>query len=178
MSAESFQYLLNVVGAKIEKKSVNFSKPISASERLCLTIPKKDPLRGIYIKAPGTPDWREISQEFESLCNLPHCIGAIDGKHIRIKSPLNRGSLYYNYKGYFNIILMAMCNAHYTFTLVDIESYESNNDSGVFCNSEIGRCFFEGHMQLAASEPLKMIQHMLTSLILLWAMKHFQYNLG
>lgn len=177
MSAESFQYLLNVVGPKIEKKSTNFRKPIPASERLCLTIHYLaygnsqqsisfsyrvgkstvseivnetysaiwDSLREIYVKAPGTPeDWRKISQEFESWWNLPHCIGAINRKHIRIKSPLKSRSLYYNYKDYFSIILMAMCDTHYTFTLVDIGSYGSNNDSSVFCNSEIGRCFFEG----------------------------------
>nr|CAH7719028.1 unnamed protein product [Callosobruchus chinensis] len=29
-------------------------------------------------------DWRNISQSFEELWNFPHCLGAIDGKHVSI----------------------------------------------------------------------------------------------
>lgn len=40
--------------------------------------------------APDVDDWLQIAAEFQSMWDLPHCIGAIDGKHVRIKvrSPL------------------------------------------------------------------------------------------
>ena len=41
-------------------------------------------------------EWLAVSKQFEVKWNLPHVIGAIDGKHIRMRSPDNTGSLYYN----------------------------------------------------------------------------------
>ena len=89
----------------------------------------------------STENWKRIAKGFENIWNLPHCIGAIDGKYVSIKSPLNSGSLYYNYKGFLSIILMAICAAHYMFFLVDIGSFGSNNANGVFRNSPMGKAF-------------------------------------
>ena len=84
--------------------------------------------------------------------NLPHCIGAIDGNHVSIKSPLNSGLLYYNHKRFFSIILMTICDAPYIFSLADIGSSGSNNDSGVFRNLPMGKAFFNHEMSLPVAE--------------------------
>ena len=97
-------------------------------------------LGDIYVRPPSSPDdWREISRGFEDLWNSPHCVGAIDGKHVNMKCPNNSGSLYYNYKGFFSLVLMAICDSHYNFTLVDIGDYGGNNDSGVLSHSDMGK---------------------------------------
>ena len=53
-----------------------------------------------------------------------------------MQGPKNSGSLYFNYKGRFSIVLMAVCDASYNFTLVDIGQY---GDSSVLNNSEMGK---------------------------------------
>ena len=47
-------------------------------------------------------------------------MGAIDGKPTRIKAPPNSGSKFYNYKGYFLLLLIAVCDAHYRFIFVTL----------------------------------------------------------
>ncbi|CAK1587978.1 unnamed protein product [Parnassius mnemosyne] len=76
---------------------------------------------------PSKEMWEKISEEFEKRANFPHCIDAVDGKHIRIINPL--GSKYYNYKGYSSIVLMAVADTNYRFVHVDIGSYGKDYDS-------------------------------------------------
>ena len=49
---------------------------------------------------------------------------------------------------------MAICDARYVFRLVDIGSYRSNNDSGVFRNSTMRKGFFERRMNLPDPEVI------------------------
>ena len=39
---------------------------------------------------------------------VPHAHGALDCKHVAIRCPHNGGSLYYYYKGYHSVVLMAL----------------------------------------------------------------------
>eukprot|EP00102_Acyrthosiphon_pisum_P017929 XP_008189523.1 PREDICTED: uncharacterized protein LOC103311623 [Acyrthosiphon pisum] len=57
---------------------------------------------------PNREKWFEISELFYKKTNFPNCLGSIDGKHIRCRNPNNSGSLFYNYKKYFSIVLMAV----------------------------------------------------------------------
>lgn len=42
--------------------------------------------------------WMNTAVEYYLKWNMPHCVGSVDGKHVRIKKPANAGSTYYNYK--------------------------------------------------------------------------------
>ncbi|XP_017485759.1 PREDICTED: uncharacterized protein LOC108374284 isoform X2 [Rhagoletis zephyria] len=48
----------------------------------------------IYLSIPKKDEWKRIAIDFNSMWNLPNCIGAIDGKHINIFCPSNSGSLF------------------------------------------------------------------------------------
>ena len=52
---------------------------------------------------------------------FPHCVGAIDGKHVAMQAPARSGSTFYNCKGTHSLVLLAVCDAHYCFTLIDID---------------------------------------------------------
>ena len=45
------------------------------------------------------------------------------------------GTYYYNYKGFYSIVLLVICHSKYCFTLFDLGQYGSNNDCGVLANS-------------------------------------------
>ena len=56
--------------------------------------------------------WEDVAKGFQKYADLPNCIGAIDGKHIRLIQPTGTGSLYYNYKSLFSTVLLAVCDAN------------------------------------------------------------------
>lgn len=90
-------------------------------------------------KTPTNPaEWNNVADEFEERWNLPHCCGALDGKHVRMKQPLGSGTLFYNYKGFFSIVLLAVVDAKYKFLWADVGANGSSSDCGVYNRSALG----------------------------------------
>ena len=65
-------------------------------------------------------EWKRIAQGYSDKWNFHNCLGALDGKHVAIEKPKHSGSLYYNYKGFNSLVLMALVDANYNFLYVDI----------------------------------------------------------
>jgi hypothetical protein len=70
-------------------------------------------LHPLYMPSPAKQDWLLIAREFETRWNFPNRVGAVDGKHVGIKSPANSGSIFLSYKGTFSIVLLAVVDANY-----------------------------------------------------------------
>lgn len=87
---------------------------------------------------------KEKAKEFELKWNFPNCAGAIDGKHIRIVCPNNSSSLFYNYKGFFSIVLLAVVDANCKFIYLDVGSYGKEGDAGIFQRSVLGKMIYNG----------------------------------
>ena len=58
-----------------------------------------------------------------------------------------RGTLYHKYKGVYSMVLLAVCDVDYCFTMYDFGSYGSKNDSGVLASS-----FFQEKVRIKSTE--------------------------
>lgn len=75
---------------------------------------------------------RILGTNFEKGANFPHCLGAVDGKHIRIINPLGLMLWWFdNYKGYASVVLIAVADLDYRFVYVNI-GYGKDCDSKIF----------------------------------------------
>ena len=62
----------------------------------------------VFVTTSTTDSWKEVAGNFGKSWNFHHACGALDGKHIAIKKPKKSGSAYYNYKGFFSIVLLGL----------------------------------------------------------------------
>jgi hypothetical protein len=63
-------------------------------------------------------DRERIAKGFEAQCNLPNCLGAVDGKHVAIVPPPGTSSYFFNYKGYNSKVLIGIADSNYEFTSI------------------------------------------------------------
>ena len=92
-----------------------------------------------FLRVPmSSQEWQQISNGFEKRWNFLNCSGCIDGKHVITQAPAKSGSLFFNYKKAFSIVLLTVCNENYRFTIVDIGEAGRQTDGGVFSNSNLG----------------------------------------
>ena len=106
-----------------------------------------------YLICPTEPaDLRGIEQKFRNRWNVPHAVGALGGKHIAIKKPKKSGSEYFNYKGYFSLVLLALVDAEYKFLWVNAGS--SGSSSEVFNRSKLRTRIVKGTLGLPLPEPM------------------------
>lgn len=107
-----------------------------------------------YMPEMDEDAWLRTANEFYQRTQFPNCVGALDGKHIRICQPNNSGSLFYNYKCFFSIVLLGVVDANYCFISVDIGSYGSCSDSYAFKNSNFGQRLEMGQLKLPPNKQL------------------------
>lgn len=74
--------------------------------------------------------------------------------NVRITKPSHSGSDFFNYKKFFSIVLMAIADADYYFTRVDVGAFRKESDSNVLKNTNIGRAIYSDSLDLPEPKPL------------------------
>ncbi|XP_073518398.1 uncharacterized protein [Phyllobates terribilis] len=60
----------------------------------CTVIWQK--LQPIVMPSPTEETWLQVAAGFQTVANFPNCIGAVDGKHVRVQQPPRSGSRFFN----------------------------------------------------------------------------------
>ncbi|XP_053990437.1 uncharacterized protein LOC128882733 [Hylaeus volcanicus] len=111
-------------------------------------------LQPIYMPKSNEEQWIKIAKAFSEKWNYPNCVGALDGKHVHLKCPAKSGSLFYNYKGSYSIVLLALVDANYKFILVDVGAHGKSSDGGTYERSDMCKKFVNNEYGIPQSEQL------------------------
>lgn len=154
MQIFSFRYL--ATGASFRSLAFQFRMGRSTISKIvtetCEAIWKN--VQPIYMPFPDRKLCMETAKQFNLKWNFPNCFGAVDGKHIRIEAPHKSGSLYYNYKQFFSLVLQGVADHECKFVTVDIGAYGRQSDGGVFRNSDLAKCLDNNAFDCPASQQL------------------------
>eukprot|EP00064_Thunnus_orientalis_P004929 superscaffoldBa00000469_g4942 len=114
-------------------------------DQICLQLKNK------YMPAPTEEIWKYMARRVIERWNFTNCLGALDGKHVRIEAPANTGSLFFNYEGTFATVLLTL---DHRFLAIDVGSYGGNSDRGIYADSTLGQALQRG--TLNAPHPLEL----------------------
>ena len=130
-------------------------RSMCASGFLCMHKTVRGPRR-TNVHARRTPAMRRAR-----CANARHTRGTrgAHAEHTRstrwaCKCPPNSGSLYYNYKGFYSVVPMALVDADYKFIWAVIGGMGSASDAQIYNASEPKECVEDGSLGFPDPEPL------------------------
>jgi hypothetical protein len=144
-------------GDKYSSMKFNFRVPQNTISKMVPEVCKAiiAEFKDEVIQCPTTTEeWCAISEKFARRWNVPHACGALDGKHVAIRKPNSTGSLYYNYKGFFSVVMLGLVDADYKFIWLDVGGFGHQSDAQIFNESELKECLVDRSINLPAPDEL------------------------
>ncbi|XP_017135552.2 protein ALP1-like isoform X4 [Drosophila miranda] len=111
-------------------------------------------LNSTHMIPPDCTEYKKIAHDFYEKSRFPNCIGAIDGKHCRIKCPKNSGSDYFNYKKFFSIVLQGVADSNCKFIFIELGFKGSQSDGGIFAASRLQQAIIRNELDIPSEEVL------------------------
>lgn len=109
----------------------------------------------VSFQIPHSPElWCKLAESFNERWNFPHCLGAIDGKHVVLQAPIKSGTEYVNYKGQYSIVLLAIVDASYSFIYVDVGCQGRISDGSILKNANFLSELRAGNLHLPTDNAL------------------------
>ncbi|GFG34852.1 hypothetical protein Cfor_00082 [Coptotermes formosanus] len=130
-----------VTGSSFAALSFQFMRAKRTISRIIAetTVAVWSTLQSLFMPSPNEAKWSHNAERYLKLLNLPSCIAATDGKHIHVKCSPKCGSLYFNHKGYFLVVLLACADANALFTTIHVRDFGKNSDGSMFTASTLGK---------------------------------------
>ena len=108
-----------------------------------------------FSQTPKTrAEWLTTAHGFQNRWQYPCCLGAVDGKHVEIVKPPNSGTLYYNYKDFFSVVLLVVANGNYEILFVDVGSEGRLSDGGIWKKSTFFKMLRDDKLDLPPPRDL------------------------
>jgi hypothetical protein len=152
-----FRYL--ATGCSLRDLHYNYRIGRSTASKIvrttCMAIWKAMSNRCIPTRTSNEEKWRTIAEGFNTHANFPNCVGAVDGKHIRIVKPGQSGSLYFNYKHYSSVVLLAVADSNFRFVYVDVGSCGKDSDATIFRNCSLWQRLENNTLHLPKPEAVR-----------------------
>ena len=87
-------------------------------------------------------EWKSVADKTFEYWQFPNAVGAMDEKHISLFHPKGSCSEYYNYKGFFSLVMLALVDYDYKFIFIDVECQGRRiSDGGGYNNSNLSDAF-------------------------------------
>ena len=73
--------------------------------------------------------------------------------YTEIQAPHNSGLIFFNYKKTFSVVLLALADTNYKFTIIDLGGYGKSSDGGLFTRSILGKSLEANTLNILNSKP-------------------------
>ena len=110
------------------------------------------------IRFPTGSELEQVLVDFEALCGLPCCGGALDGTFMPIKKPAEYGDTYFCYKHFNAIIVLGCVDARGIFTYVNAGRPGSVGDSYTFRHSALYQKVTSGEWLAHSPQTIEGVQ--------------------
>ena len=108
-----------------------------------------------YIKCPDSEqEWSKLADKTWERWQFLNGYLAVDGKHVGVICPAHSGSDYYNYKGFFSVVLMAFVDFDYHFVIAEAGTQGKISDGGVYRSNEFNKALQSGSLNIPPPRPL------------------------
>ncbi|KAL1480501.1 hypothetical protein MTO96_050975 [Rhipicephalus appendiculatus] len=93
-------------------------------------------LEGQWLRMIRRAEMGEHIRKFHRVSGFPQAIGALDGCHIPVSPPEEHATDYFNYKGWYSMILLALVDHQYRFRYINVGSPGRCHDAFVYGRSD------------------------------------------